>query len=107
VLLIGGAARSAAVQAVASGIFGVPVSVPSPGGAHGGGAAEGGGSAGEYVALGAARQAAWVLTRSRGEGAEEAPGWSVAAQEVPESGGAWAAEVRGTYTRLRGQMHGI
>ena len=32
VLLIGGAARSTAVQAVASGIFGVPVSVPSPGG---------------------------------------------------------------------------
>ena len=92
VLLIGGAARSTAVQAVASGIFGVPVSVPSPG---------------EYVALGAARQAAWVLARSRDDGAEEAPGWSVAAQEVPDGGGDWAAEVRGAYTRLRGQMHGI
>ena len=66
---------------------------------------------GEYVALGAARQAAWVLSTSRGEspdGAlEEPPGWSVAAQEVPETGGDWAAEVRGAYTRLRGQMHGI
>jgi xylulokinase len=92
VLLIGGAARSTAVQAVASGIFGVPVSVPSPG---------------EYVALGAARQAAWVLARSRADRAEEPPGWSVGAQEVPETGGDWAAEVRGAYTRLRGQMHGI
>ena len=92
VLLIGGAARSTAVQAVASGIFGAPVSVPSPG---------------EYVALGAARQAAWVLARSRGDGVEEPPGWSIGAQEVPDPGGDWAAEVRGAYTRLRGQMHGI
>ena len=91
VLLIGGAARSTAVQAVASGIFGVPVSVPSPG---------------EYVALGAARQAAWVLGRSR-DAADEAPGWSVGAQEVPETGGDWAAGVREAYTRLRRQMHGI
>jgi xylulokinase len=92
VLLIGGAARSTAVQAVASGIFGVPVSVPSPG---------------EYVALGAARQAAWVLARSRGDDAGGAPAWSVAAQKVAETGGDWAADVRGAYTRLRGQMHGI
>ena len=92
VLLIGGAARSTAVQAVASGIFGAPVSVPSPG---------------EYVALGAARQAAWVLARSRGDGVEEPPGWAIGAQEVPDPGGDWAAEVRGAYTRLRGQMHGI
>jgi xylulokinase len=46
VLLIGGGARSPAVRAVAPGIFGVPVAVPEPE---------------EYVALGAARQAAWVL----------------------------------------------
>ena len=46
-----------------------PVSVPSPG---------------EYVALGAARQAAWVLARSRGHGAEEPPGWAIGAQEVPD-----------------------
>jgi xylulokinase len=92
VLLIGGAARSTAVQAVASGIFGAPVSVPSPG---------------EYVALGAARQAAWVLARSRGDGVEEPPGWEIGAPEVPDPGGDWAAEVRGAYTRLRGQMHGI
>jgi xylulokinase len=46
VLLIGGGARSPAVRAIAPGIFGVPVTVPEPE---------------EYVALGAARQAAWVL----------------------------------------------
>ncbi|WP_129667351.1 xylulokinase, partial [Phytoactinopolyspora endophytica] len=45
VLLIGGAAQSKAVRTVAPDVFGVPVSVPTPG---------------EYVALGAARQAAWA-----------------------------------------------
>jgi xylulokinase len=92
VLLIGGAARSKAVQAVASGIFGVPVSVPFPA---------------EYVALGAARQAAWVLAASRGERAYEAPAWEVAAEEVPGPGGEWAADVRKAYSRLRRTMHGI
>ena len=57
VLLIGGGARSAAVRAIAPSIFGVEVLVPDPA---------------EYVALGAARQAAWVLS-----GAEEPPVWRV------------------------------
>ncbi|MEP6650367.1 MAG: xylulokinase [Lapillicoccus sp.] len=92
VLLIGGAARSTAVQAVAGGIFGVPVTVPSPG---------------EYVALGAARQAAWVLARSRGDSPGEAPGWSVPAESVPEADGGWAGDLRDAYTRLRRTMHGI
>jgi xylulokinase len=47
VLLIGGGARSAAVRTIAPAIFGVPVTVPPPS---------------EYVALGAARQAAWALS---------------------------------------------
>jgi xylulokinase len=47
VLLAGGGARSAAVQAIAPMVLGRPVIVPEPG---------------EYVALGAARQAAWTLT---------------------------------------------
>ena len=47
VILIGGAARSEAVRQVAPVIFGVPVTVPEPA---------------EYVALGAARQAAWALS---------------------------------------------
>ncbi len=55
ILLIGGAARSAAVQQVTAGLFGLPVAVPEPA---------------EYVALGAARQAAWALSQD-----EAAPGW--------------------------------
>lgn len=55
VLLIGGAAANPAVQVIAGQIFDVPVQVPSPG---------------EYVADGAARQAAWVLTGTR-------PDWPV------------------------------
>ncbi|GAB3268084.1 xylulokinase [Sinomonas notoginsengisoli] len=46
IILVGGAARSEAVQQAAAGIFGLPVLVPE---------------AGEYVADGAARQAAGVL----------------------------------------------
>lgn len=46
ILLVGGAARSRAVQEAAAAVFGVPVAVPEPG---------------EYVADGAARQAAGVL----------------------------------------------
>ena len=46
VLLIGGGARSRAVRAVAPALLGVPVVVPEPE---------------EYVARGAARQAAWAL----------------------------------------------
>ncbi|WP_099020694.1 xylulokinase [Mycolicibacterium palauense] len=49
VLLIGGGARSAAVRRLAPAVLGRPVDVPTPG---------------EYVARGAARQAAWVLARS-------------------------------------------
>jgi xylulokinase len=56
VVLIGGAARSAAVRSIAPAVFGVPVTVPDPA---------------EYVAIGAARQAAWALS-----GAGEPPDWS-------------------------------
>jgi xylulokinase len=55
VLLIGGGARSEAARRLAPGVFGVPVLVPAPE---------------EYVALGAARQAAWVLA-----GTPEPPAW--------------------------------
>ena len=54
ILLIGGAAQNPAVQAIAAEVFGLPVDVPEPG---------------EYVAAGAARQAAWALTGV-------APDWS-------------------------------
>ncbi|MCU1476675.1 MAG: xylulose kinase [Subtercola sp.] len=64
VLLVGGAAQNAAVQAVAAQVFDVPVSIPTPG---------------EYVADGAARQAAWTLTGAR-------PTWPVSfAAELAEA----------------------
>lgn len=47
VLLIGGDAKSKTIRHIAPAIFGVDVLVPEPG---------------EYVAMGAARQAAWVLS---------------------------------------------
>jgi xylulokinase len=56
VLLVGGGARSRALQELAPTIFGVPVDVPEPA---------------EYVALGAARQAAWALSA-----AAEPPTWA-------------------------------
>ncbi|MGB4916691.1 MAG: xylulokinase [Propionicimonas sp.] len=61
VLLIGGAAANPAVQAIAAQVFDLPVQVPVPG---------------EYVADGAARQAAWALTGQR-------PTWPVALAAAP------------------------
>jgi xylulokinase len=55
VLLIGGGARSEAICRIAPGIFGTPIFVPEPQ---------------EYVALGAARQAAWALA-----GTADPPDW--------------------------------
>jgi xylulokinase len=55
VLLVGGGARSRALREIAPVVFGVPVLVPSPA---------------EYVALGAARQAAWALN-----GSSQPPAW--------------------------------
>lgn len=52
ILLVGGAAQNPAVSAVAAQVFEVPVVVPIPG---------------EYVARGAAVQAAWTLTGTRPE----------------------------------------
>jgi xylulokinase len=56
VILVGGGARSEAVRRIAPAVLGVPVEVPIPA---------------EYVALGAARQAAWVLRQS-----DSPPQWS-------------------------------
>ncbi|MFM8266016.1 MAG: xylulokinase [Acidimicrobiia bacterium] len=60
VTLVGGAAASPAMQRIAPSVFGVPVEVPPPG---------------EYVADGAARQAAWTLT-------DEFPSWPLDAPSV-------------------------
>ncbi|MEV1293656.1 FGGY family carbohydrate kinase [Pseudonocardia sp. NPDC049635] len=72
VTLVGGAARSEAVCRIAAQVFEVPVRVPEPG---------------EYVADGAARQAAWAL-----RGGPTPPRWAPAAEParydpVPAPGG--------------------
>ncbi|MBH0054520.1 xylulokinase [Salinibacterium sp. SWN139] len=63
ILLIGGAAQNPAVSTIASQVFAVPVVVPEPA---------------EYVALGAAAQAAWVLDGTR-------PDWAIATVAEPAS----------------------
>jgi len=80
VLLIGGGARSRAVQAVAPSLLDAPVVVPA---------------AGEYVADGAARQAAWVLS-----GDPEPPDWSAAVAPQPVQG-APTPHVREAYAAAR------
>ncbi|HET8601396.1 MAG TPA: xylulokinase [Segeticoccus sp.] len=88
VLLIGGAARSSVVQQAASVIFGVPVVVPSPA---------------EYVALGAARQAATVLARREGA---DLPDWDVLRTTELEPGEQGPGKrVRDAYRALRRTVH--
>ena len=60
-LLVGGAAQNPAVQAIAAQVFSAPVEIPQPD---------------EYVALGAAVQAAWVLSGSL-------PQWEVKTVATP------------------------
>ena len=61
ILLIGGAAQNPAVSAIAAQVFDCPVVVPN---------------SGEYVALGAAVQAAWTLTGTR-------PAWEIPLVAAP------------------------
>lgn len=90
VLLIGGAAASTAVRAVAPDLFGVPVHCPHPA---------------EYVALGAARQAAWASS-----GSAEPPRWQVGLNATPEGGGPAAreasVEARQKYALVRRSLWG-
>jgi len=89
VLLIGGAARSQAVQEIAPSIFGAPVTVPAPL---------------EYVAVGAARQAAWAL-RSRA-GNPDLPGWTSTKLAVrPLNDPVSGERVRAQYGQLRETVH--
>jgi xylulokinase len=76
------------VRAAAPDIFGVPAVVPAEG---------------EYVALGAARQAAWVLS-----GADEPPVWEreVLAEAEP-SGSDWGLAVRHRYDEVRRAAYGV
>ena len=86
VVLTGGAARSAAVRTIAPAVFGLPVAVPE---------------AAEYVALGAARQAAWALAASSSAGSSPGapPDWQARASETYE--GAPVPGVREQYAALR------
>ncbi|GAA1019730.1 xylulokinase [Acrocarpospora pleiomorpha] len=70
VLLVGGGARSEAVRRIAPSVFGCSVQVPPPG---------------EYVADGAARQAAWLLAGTP-EPPEWAAGETVAYEAEPTAG---------------------
>ncbi|MFT3871589.1 MAG: xylulokinase [Nocardioides sp.] len=79
VLLVGGGASSAALREIAPAVLGRPVHVPP---------------AGEYVARGAARQAAWVLS-----GSVEPPVWELPATEVYEA--AALPAVRQRYAEAR------
>jgi xylulokinase len=83
ILLVGGAAASQAVAEVAATVFGAPVVIPPPG---------------EYVADGAARQAAWVLA-----GGEHAPSWAhvTAATIEPRP----VAQVREAYASARQALY--
>jgi xylulokinase len=82
VVLLGGAARSRAVQALAPALLGAPVVLPEPG---------------EYVALGAARQAAWAAS-----GDEAPPTWEIASSkpESPVMSDEEAARVRELYAAV-------
>jgi xylulokinase len=81
VLLIGGGAQSRSLQDAAADLLGVTVEVPTPA---------------EYVALGAARQAAWVIS-----GVSTPPEWPRSLERTiePADDRAWAITVRDRYAR--------
>nr|WP_297429257.1 xylulokinase [uncultured Actinotalea sp.] len=83
ILLIGGGARSTAVQRIAPAVLGLDVVVPEPG---------------EYVADGAARQAAWVLAAAD-DAAAEPPRWAASGTEVVSA--AATPHVREQYAAVR------
>jgi xylulokinase len=84
ILLVGGGARSEAVQRLAPAVLGRPVVVPPPG---------------EYVADGAARQAAWALS---GESAP--PEWAQPGVRLVEAEP--TPQVRDRYAEVRGRTDG-
>jgi len=79
VFLVGGATRNPALRAIAPAVLGRPVTLPPPG---------------EYVARGAARQAAWALA-----GTEAPPTWPLAGIDVLEADP--TPQVREAYAALR------
>ena len=84
VLLIGGAAKNPAISSIASSLFGREVLIPQPG---------------EYVADGAARQAAWALS-----GDTNPPQWNLG--EVTSARAAHTPDVVTRYRELRDSTQG-
>jgi xylulokinase len=85
VLLIGGGSKSESLRRAAATVLGVPVEVPAPK---------------EYVALGAARQAAWAATGNY-------PQWKRTIEVAYEPEGDWGADVRGRYIEARKSIYGV
>lgn len=85
ILLIGGAAESDAVRAIAPALFGAPLEIPE----HA-----------EYVALGAARQAAWAVS-----GSAAPPEWSLRSERREWLDG--GEDVLAAYRAARRQVHGV
>ena len=89
VLLIGGGAQSRSLQDAAADIFGVSVEVPAQA---------------EYVALGAARQAAWVLS-----GEANPPAWPRRLERTiePSVDRSWAIGQRERYGAAVSKVYGV
>ena len=85
VLLIGGGSRSKSLRQAAASIFNLPVEVPE---------------SREYVALGAAKQAAWAATG-------ELPDWKRSIEACYEPEGDWGVGVRERYAEARRNIYGV
>jgi xylulokinase len=85
IFLVGGAARSAAVRSIAPAVLGAPVTVPAPA---------------EYVALGAARQAAWALA-----GGAEPPEWALQIEHEHDAADD-GTDVRSAYQQAWNEIYG-
>ena len=85
VLLIGGGSKSQALRQAAASIFNLPVEVPA---------------SREYVALGAAKQAAWAA-------AGELPDWKRNIEASYEPEGDWGFGVRERYAEARKNFYGV
>ena len=80
ILLIGGGAKSRAVRTLAPTVLGMEITCPATD---------------EYVAIGAARQAAWVLS-----GVDDAPDWPISIDAVQT--GTPTPQVYDAYVQARG-----
>jgi xylulokinase len=85
VLLIGGGSKSQALRQAAASIFNLPVEIPTTR---------------EYVALGAAKQAAWAATG-------ELPDWKRSIEAAYEPEGDWGFGVRERYAETRKSFYGV